>query len=656
MFAVISRGLSRNCRRGCTSLPIINSRSGRNKYCYFNIRNSSRSRYAFSTIPFDGNDAFTSSNASEPSTYYLQSPSLKVEQSCSTQNNTADIPKSDQQFQQQIELWIATNPRIAAYKGEESLAKLWVEQQEIFRQWEQQQTGTSTASQPAILLTTESVNLVLHAWCLSNNGEVSAERAERLLHWMEDLHTSSSEWSSCLPKPNYQSYATVIDAWSRAAIYESNHPTSEVLETESGGRTKKNVVSSATKAGFECAKRAEEVLMHMQKMHEQLQQDEGYNSDIQPDTRVFNLVLKAWSKIQGGTKSSAIRAMRILDLMQELHHQESMHASEWQGIVLNKVQPNLQTYKLLLQAWAHATHTVDGPDRAEEILRHLLSLSKAGNNLGVEIYPDAECFHIVMRAHAENVRKKGKGDDGLASVERARKVVTLLDWMEMLALRSKIQTTIESYRIALSAWVWSHHVDAPKEAERILYRMIRVHDMNSTASGKKTKSDAWVVQPETRDFNTVINCCSFARKVGVDRSEEDDEQLLQRQIEHREVYNIALGVFHTLISSTYAQPDSASFAGIIRASVNLLPNTDERDDIVIEHFRLAYKTEPSDNASSTSVKMLSTSSERMKAPPGAGCVDANVLRQLRSALPSTEDYIRVREEFEEYRRKNVSGE
>ena len=39
-------------------------------------------------------------------------------------------------------------------------------------EWEQQQTGTSTASQPAILLTTESVNLVLHAWCLSNNGEV----------------------------------------------------------------------------------------------------------------------------------------------------------------------------------------------------------------------------------------------------------------------------------------------------------------------------------------------------------------------------------------------------------------------------------------------------------------------------------------------------
>ena len=304
MFAVISRGLSRNCRRSCTSLPIINSRRSvrnRNKYCYFNIQNSSRC--AFSSIPFDGNDAFTSSNASEQS-IHSQSPSLKVEQSFSTQNNTtADIPKSDQQFQQQIELWIATNPRIAAYKGEESLAKLWVEQQEIFRQWEQQQTGTSTASQPAILLTTESVNLVLHAWCLSNNGEVSAERAERLLHWMEDLHTSSSEWSSCLPKPNYQSYATVIDAWSRAAIYESNHPTSEVLETESGGRTKKNVVSSATKAGFECAKRAEEVLMHMQKMHVQLQQNEEYNSDIQPDTRVFNLVLKAWSKIQGGLKS-----------------------------------------------------------------------------------------------------------------------------------------------------------------------------------------------------------------------------------------------------------------------------------------------------------------------------------------------------------------
>ena len=211
------------------------------------------------------------------------------------------------------------------------------------------------------------------------------------------------------------------------AVHESSNPTSTTgeIETKSRGRAKSNVVTSATKVGFDCAKNAEDVLMHMQRMHEEQTQVDGYNSELQPDTRVFNLVLEAWSKIKGGTKASAIRAMRILDLMQELYHHQSVNDSqEWQGIVVSKVQPNLQTYKLLLHAWAYASHTVDGPDRAEEILRHLLSMSKAGNS-GAEILPDVQCFHIVMKAHAERVRKKGKGDDGLASVERAHKVSDL---------------------------------------------------------------------------------------------------------------------------------------------------------------------------------------------------------------------------------------
>jgi len=272
--------------------------------------------------------------------------------------------------------------------------------------------------------------------------------------------------------------------------------------------------------------------------------------------------------------------------------------------------------------------------------------------------PDVECFHIVMNAHAEVVRKKRKADDG--SEIRAQKVTSLLDWMELLGLRrSKIQPTTESYRIALSAWAWSHHVDAPKEAENILRRMIRACDVDrqdekktSSHDSRVKKEPAWVVWPETRDFNTVINCCAFARKVGSDNSDVDDASLLERQLVHREMFDNAKGVLHTLLSSSYAQPDSATFSGIIRACQNLLPNTPERDEIVIELFRLAYRTTP---AETISAKISSTSSERMWAPPGAGCVDANVLRQLRLCLPSTEDYIRVREEFEEYRRQKSQG-
>jgi hypothetical protein len=553
---------------------------------------------------------------------------------------------------------MTSNPRTAPYKAEESLAKLWVTQQDIFSEWKKKQQNQSSTS-PTSLLTTDSVNLVLEAW-LGLGNQIAAERAERLLHWMEEIRDLlDPELSSFLPQPDYQSYATVIGAWARAAVYESKYPSPDTISTHIEGKGN-NKVSPTVKAGFECAKRAEDVLMHMQKMHENRlqflaeggsvgEQSVQHNSEIQPDTRVFNLVLKAWSNIHGGTKASAIRAMRILDLMQELYHYQSMNAPDWQGIVLSKVQPNLQTYKHVIQAWAFATHTTEGPDRAEEILRHLLSLSKAGN-MGVEIMPDVECFHIVMKSHAELIRKKRKSEDG--SVDRPQKVTSLLDWMELLALRrttSKIQPTTESYRIVLSAWAWSHHVVAPKEAESILYRMIRACDLHIPKV--RGDSDSSAVRPETMDFNTVINCCSFARKVGADMSDEDDESLVERELAHHEIYDIADGVFHALLNSSYAQPDSATFAGIIRACLNLLPNTADRDERVIEYFRLAYRT-PSP-VESPPGKISSTASERMQAPPGAGCVDANVLRQLRLALPSTEEYIRVREEFESYRRRNT---
>lgn len=544
------------------------------------------------------------------------------------------------------------------------MAKLWVEQKELFDNWKEEQhiksvPALNETQYPPILITTDAVNLVLQAWCISNNGEKGAVRAERLLHWFEDLHSNDTTTEkSLLPRPDYQSYATVIDAWSRAAVYESTH--SRTSESTSKGKTKRDI-PEAIRVGFECAKKGEELLMHMQKVHEKRlenQQIEPYSSEIQPDTQVFHLVLKAWAHIQG-SKASATRAMRIMDLMQELHHYQSMNVPHWQGLNMSKVQPNIMTYKLILKAWANAA-TPEGPDRAEEILRHCYSLSKAGN-MGVEIMPDEECFHIVMKAHTESVRKRGKNSDvgHVSSVDRARQVVDLLDWMELLAKRpkTKIQPNTDSYRIALSAWVWSHHVDAPKEAESILFRMIRASESTDGGIEKLLNIDAGSnkntpkVQPETRDFNTLINCCVFARGVGSNPQMGSDElemDLLQQQF-RRETFLIAEGALQALLSSPHAQADSATFVGMIRACLNLLPNNEERDARVIDLFRLAYRTPLPIEQSSP--KLPSSSSERLKPPVGGGCVDANVLRELRRALPIIEDYIRVREEFEDHRRR-----
>jgi len=665
MFSASSKALAAGARRysggqlksrfstslGRLSVPANSSRAFHNTTL---ARGKAGSLWAaFSTIPLDSNVG-----PALPAETTELHKSMQEQRISSGDNNILKHPQ-EQIYQHQIQQWISANPKIAPYKAEEYLAKLWAEQQQLFNEWDDQnRAGSSTASsaaRPTVLFTTDTVNLVLKAWCQSSNGETGALRAERLLRWMEGLHSNFSEgplaqWESILPKPDYESYATVVEAWSRAAVFESKRPSEPSgLGIKNGKGRVKHVIPESTKLAFECAKRAEELLMSMQGAHEQrMDSSPTYSNELQPDTQVFHSVLRSWANIQGGTKATAIRAMRILDLMQELHHYQSLHSN-----TEPKLQPNIETYKLLLRAWAHAAHTPEGPDRAEEILRHLLSMSKAGN-MGADIMPDDECFHIVMKAHAESVRKRGasvmliEGEEIIfcSSVERARKVTALLDWMELIALRpnSKIRPTTESYRIALSAWAWSRHVDAPKEAERILFKMIRANEGSRMLSDNEVR-----VIPETKDFNTVINCCAFARGVGTNAEEWADDEVLEQQLRELEAtYVVAEGAFEALLSSPCAQPDSATFRGMMRACVNLLPNNEERDARVVELFQMAYKTP----AQRENMNL----SSNMRNPPGGGYVDNNILRQLRYALPSPKEYIRVREEYEEFRKKNTASE
>ena len=574
--------------------------------------NVGRRRREVTTIAFDGNNSYFNGGNDlsiiTPSTESL----IPTDEGGATSVAAKDCANSQEEsFRNQIEQWAAMNPKTAPYKAEEALSRLWVSQQE---------------EDAPILISTESVNRVMKAWEHSGLGIVAAERAERLLRWMEeDLQDARAV--ALLPRADYQSYAAVISTWSKAAIFESAQPCQAQIVTNSRGRVKQTMISQSTKTGFECAKQSEEMLMKMQREHERrLQEDGAYTDELQPDTALFHHVLRAWSEIKGGTKASAIRAIRILDLMQELHHHQS-HSESWHDLRFCKVLPNLTTYKYSIKAWTSAVHTPEGPDRAEEILRHMLSMSSAGN--ASDITPDLQCFHMVMSAHAELVRKKrARSDDGVPSVERARKVTALVEWLDLLSMRNpKLQPTAETLRIAMHAWVYSHHVDAPEEVEHILSRLIRLESA------------------ETEDYNTLINACSFARGVGVGVIDEDDvDALVRKQMAHRNLFGIAEQALHSLLSSSTAKADSATFSGILRACKNLLPDTDERDAKVLQLFRLAYQTEPCDSAVAKAA-----SPERKQAPAGGGCVDANVLRQLRKSLPTTEAYIKAREKFERHR-------
>ena len=401
-----------------------------------------RRRREVTTIAFDGrNDSyFYGGNDLSISTTITESL-VPADGSTAVAAKTCDTTGNSQEsFIGQIDQWVAMNPKTAPYKAEEALSRLWLAQQDVFRE--------DPSEDAPILISTEAVNRVMKAWEHSGLGIVAAERAERLLRWMEE--DVQGTHAAHLPvRPNYQSYAAVISSFSKAAIYESTQPCQAQVVTNSRGRVKQTMISQSTRTGFECAKRSEETLMEMQREHERRAIEDGaYTDELQPDTALFHHVLRGWSEIKGGTKASATRAMRILDLMQELHHHQSQSES-WQGLRFCKILPNLTTYKYVIKAWTSAMHTPEGPDRAEEILRHMLSMSSAGN--AADISPDLHCFHMVMSAHGELVRKKrARSDDGVPSVERARKVTALLEWLDLLSMRnSKLQPTAETLRITM---------------------------------------------------------------------------------------------------------------------------------------------------------------------------------------------------------------
>ena len=172
-----SRSISRHC---CRPLRAISSSSfeggdcNRRKRILTTPLHHYASCRAQSTISFDAAAAYFSNSPSSSSTEQ-QTVNPATTSSTNINNIAIEHQSTRQRAEEQIQQWIKNNPLIAPYKAEECLAKLWVEQQQIFDEW------TSQSSPPPILITPNTVNLCISAWCYSKKGQIAAERAQRLL-------------------------------------------------------------------------------------------------------------------------------------------------------------------------------------------------------------------------------------------------------------------------------------------------------------------------------------------------------------------------------------------------------------------------------------------------------------------------------------------
>ncbi|KAL7535474.1 LOW QUALITY PROTEIN: hypothetical protein ACHAWF_005178 [Thalassiosira exigua] len=122
------------------------------------------------------------------------------------------------------------------------------------------------------------------------------------------------------------------------------------------------------------------------------------------------------------------------------------------------------------------------------------------------------------------------------------------------------------------------------------------------------------MRPEMMDFNMLINCCSFARRIGVDKSSQDNETLLQMQLEHKDIFDVSEGVLQTFQSLPY--PDSAILHNLCGHQMGVREHDPEHRQPrhrIIELFRLTYRATPSDGPGA---KVPSMTTEQMQARPG----------------------------------------
>jgi len=295
------------------------------------------------------------------------------------------------------------------------------------------------------------VNQAMHLWA-SRRSTQSALTVEKILKCVETAEAEAVKNGYSKPlRVNSMMYNMAINAWAK-----------------SGDRT--------------APQRAEDLL---QSMYER--SISGRQPDVTPNTISFNSVIYAWASVRD--RAGAQRAEAILERMEQLHAKENENQGNG-----GDVRPNRRSYSAVINAWAQAkdgTRNNAGDDqvspaeRAEQILRHMISLHKdAGRS---DLSPDVFCFTNTMNAWARST-----------APYKALRVEKLLHMMENTCRAGDISAKPNNYTYtaAISACAFTspgqHSSDALRVASDLLDRIIR--------------KDVFDCQPDSVMYAMLLKC------------------------------------------------------------------------------------------------------------------------------------------------------
>lgn len=333
----------------------------------------------------------------------------------------------------------------------------------------------------------------------------------------------------------------------------------------------------------EAAKKAEEVLVRMEKMHQ-----EGNNA-VQPSLMSFNISLCAWAKIRD--ISGAKHAERILTRMEARRNtglsginpdivsyatcidawakSSDFEAGVRAQTLLDRMQeetakltPNLIVYNSVISAWG-ASRDPRAGDRALDILDQI--------DLRQDIEPDHFTFSSVIHALAQQ-----------RDPEVSNKTEALLNRMEE---RGLVPTTL-TYNTVMNAVALSGSESAGYKAEAILSHMGRKADVVSfntaikawALSGSHEKAvkaqkllENMTVDPDLVTFNTLLNACASTPKAA--NLECDSDARIR-------AFRIAVRTFQQIQDSQNLAPNDFTYGTMMKTCLTLLPPGQEQTKLL----------------------------------------------------------------------------
>ena len=155
------------------------------------------------------------------------------------------------------------------------------------------------------------------------------------------------------------------------------------------------------------------------------------------------------------------------------------------------VQPNLESFQIVVEAWSRASDEPNSPARAQQILEFMTKTYKSGANDLAK--PDTQCFIPVLKAWASSKKLEGP-----IMAEH------LIMWMQQLQFHEEIDSARPNtlcFNIVMSSWLKSADVTSEKRIRQIFEYM--------ESSSRKGNVD---IKPDAGSYNIVVSSTSPAVK------------------------------------------------------------------------------------------------------------------------------------------------